>query len=76
MIRFESLPGNVRALLLARLGMEMKVQRASNIHVLAKMHGTDVTGIWRKICLRVGQQICSIPNEVIGPRSSETGGNT
>ena len=75
MISFESLPENVRALLLAKLGMEMKVRTASSIHMLAKMRGTDVMGVWRGVCLRVGQQICSIPDEVIGPRSSKTGGN-
>ena len=59
--KFEELPGNVRALLLAKPGMEMGAQKAANIHQLAKMRGIDVNSLWPSICLRSEQQVCAIP---------------
>lgn len=71
MVRFEDLPGNLRALILAKLAMEMSAQKASNIQLLAKMRGTDVMSVWRGVCFKAGQLGCTIPIEVMAPRSSQ-----
>jgi len=75
MAKFEDLSGNVRALILAKLTMELNAQNASSIHILAKMRGTDVRGVWRGICLKAGQRECTIPIEILASDFSETGGD-
>jgi len=71
MVRFEDLSGNVRALILAKLSMGMSAQKASSIHLLARMRGIDVMGVWRGICLKAGQPVCTLPIEVAASHSSE-----
>ena len=61
MKKFEELPENHQALMLARLALEMRTQDAPNIHHLAKVRQTDVMGVWRAICRKAGQPVCAIP---------------
>jgi len=59
--KFEDLPGNHQALILAKLALELSVQNVPNIHHLAEALQTDVMGVWRTICRKAGQPICTIP---------------
>jgi hypothetical protein len=59
--RFEDLPANVRALILAKLAAAMKSAKAASIHHLAKMQRSDVDGLWRIICRKAAQPACTIP---------------
>lgn len=63
MTRFEDLPGNTRALILAKLAVEMNAQSARSIHHLAKMRETNVVNLWRSICRKAGQPLCALPIE-------------
>lgn len=59
--RFEELPVNARALILAKLAAEMKSAKAYSIHDLAKMQRSDVDRLWRVICRKAAQPVCTIP---------------
>jgi hypothetical protein len=61
MQRFEDLPGNHQALILAKLALEMTEQNAPSIHHLARTRQTDLMGLWRSICRKAGQPLCTIP---------------
>jgi hypothetical protein len=61
MQRFEDLPGNHQALILAKLAMAMSERNAPSIHHLARTRQTDLMGIWRSICRKAGQPVCTIP---------------
>jgi hypothetical protein len=65
MQRFEDLPGNHQALILAKLAMEMTERKAPSIHHLARTCRTDLMGIWRSICRKAGQPLCTIPIEAM-----------
>jgi hypothetical protein len=65
MTRFEDLPGNVRALLLARLAIEMNAQKALSIYHLAKIREVDAGDLWRSICRKAGQPPCTLPIEAL-----------
>jgi hypothetical protein len=65
MQRFEDLPGNHQALILAKLALEMIERNASSIHHLARTRQTDLMGIWRSICRKAGQPVCAIPIAVM-----------
>jgi hypothetical protein len=65
MMRFEELPRNIRVLMLSKLVMEMNTLKSHNIHHLAKMRQTDVAGLWRSICRKAGQPMCTIPVEAL-----------
>lgn len=60
---FEELPGNVQALILAKLAIEMKAAKARSINHLAKMQRSDVGDFWRIICRKANQPVCSMPVE-------------
>jgi hypothetical protein len=60
---FEELPRNVQVLILAKLCREMAAVKARNIHHLAKTRNTDLMGVWRGICRKAGQPVCTIPVE-------------
>ena len=61
MNRFEDLPINVKALLLAKLAIELTTHRCTNLHELARKHDTDITTVWRNICRLSKQPVCSVP---------------
>jgi invasion protein IalB len=63
--RFEALPVNTRALILAKLAAEMKSAKAQSIYHLAKMQRSDVHGVWRIICRKAAQPVCTIPIGVL-----------
>ena len=61
MNRFEDLPVNVRALLLARLAIELKTNRCATLYELAKRQNTELAAVWRNICRLSKQPACTIP---------------
>jgi hypothetical protein len=65
MTKFEELPGNVRALILAKLAAELAAHKSTNLHQLARLQRTDVAHTWREICRKAGQPACTIPAEVM-----------
>ncbi len=66
MIKFEELPANARALILAKLAVALQAQNSASIRDLAQTHRTDVMSLWRSICRTAKQPVCSIPLEAIG----------
>jgi hypothetical protein len=67
MNKFEDFPGNIRALMLSKLAMEMAVLGCANIRDLAKKRRSDPLTIWRDICRKSGQPACTIPIEAMQP---------
>jgi hypothetical protein len=67
MAKFEELPGNVRALILAKLAAELAAHKSVNLNELAKIQRTDATRVWRDICRKAGQPVCTIPTEAMQP---------
>jgi hypothetical protein len=71
MMKFEELPANARALILAKLAMELKVHNTASIRRLAQSRKTDVMSLWRNICRKANQPVCTIPldamNQFGGP---------
>jgi hypothetical protein len=65
-VKFEELPANARALILAKLAIELRAQETASIDGLARMRQTDVMSLWRSICRKAKQPICSIPLDAIG----------
>jgi hypothetical protein len=66
-MRFEELPENVPALILAKLATEMKAARAHSIYHLAKMRRSNVGDLWRIICRNVSQPVCTMPLDAARP---------
>lgn len=58
---FEELPRNVQALILAKLAIEMKAAKAHSIYHLARIRKSDVGDLWRTVCRKAAQPVCSIP---------------
>jgi hypothetical protein len=68
--KFEDLPDNIQALLLAKLGMAASANRCATLHELARRKRTDLTGAWRSICRAAGQPPCTVPLDAVNaPRS-------
>lgn len=65
MNKFEELPANVRALLLARLAMELMTNRCANLYELAKRQKTDMMTAWREVCRLSKQPACTIPQAAV-----------
>lgn len=68
MTKFEDLPGNIQALILAKLALELKTNGCANLHALAKTRHTDLTSVWRRICRTAGQPMCTLPVAAMAPR--------
>lgn len=65
MTKFESLALNVQALILAKLGLEIASEECTNLPNLADKRRQDVTVVWRDICRKAGQRVCTIPTEIL-----------
>jgi hypothetical protein len=65
-VKFEELPANARALILAKLAVVLQAQNSASIHDLAQTQRTSVTSLWRSICRNAKQPVCSIPLDAIG----------
>jgi hypothetical protein len=65
MAKFEHLPENVRALILAKLAAELAAHKSADLHELARMQRTNVAHAWRDICRKAGQPACTIPADVM-----------
>ena len=61
LMQFEELPVNARALILAKLAAEMQSAKAASIYHLAKMQRSNVHSLWRVICRKAAQPVCTIP---------------
>ena len=61
MTKFEDLPANARALILAKLAIELHGHQSLSIHHLAKQRRTDAMSVWRGICRKANQPVCTIP---------------
>lgn len=72
--QFEELPENVQALMLAKLAIEMKAAKAHSIYHLAKMKKSALSDLWRNICRKAAQPLCTIPMEALEkPDQNESG---
>jgi hypothetical protein len=71
MIKFENLPANARALILAKFAMELRARNTAKINRLAPRPQIDVTGLWRSICRRAKQPVCTIPADATRGRIKE-----
>jgi hypothetical protein len=65
--RFEDLPANVRALLLARLAIELRINRCTSLYELAKRRNADMITVWREVCRLSKQPACTIPQAAVLP---------
>jgi hypothetical protein len=70
MHRFEDLAGNVQALMLAKLAMEMKARQCGSLYDLARKQNTDLIGAWRGICRLSGQPVCTVPAQATRPAAT------
>lgn len=66
-IKFEELPANARALLLAKLAVALRARNSATIYDLAETRLIDVMSLWRRICRKAKQPVCTIPADVVGP---------
>ena len=67
MAKFEELPENVRALILAKLAAEMATHKSTNIHQLARSQKVDIAQTWRSICRKAGQPVCTMSTQIMKP---------
>lgn len=65
-VKFEDLPANARALLLAKLAVALRAQNSASIYDLAETRLVDVMSLWRSICRKARQPVCTIPDGAIG----------
>jgi len=61
MTKFEDLPADAQALILAKLANELRTQKSHSIHHLARERRIDVMSVWRGICRKANQHVCTIP---------------
>jgi hypothetical protein len=61
MIKFEDLPANARALILAKFAMELRARNTASAHRIARTPQIDVMSLWRSICRKARQPVCTIP---------------
>lgn len=66
-VKFEELPANARALLLAKLAVALRARNSASIYDLAERQLVDVMSLWRGICRKAKQPVCTIPADAIGP---------
>lgn len=71
MIKFENLPANARALILAKFAMELRTRNTAKINRPAQTPQIDVTGLWRSICRKARQPVCTIPVDATRGRIEE-----
>lgn len=65
MNKFEELPPNVRALLLAKLTIVLNTNRCASLYELAKRQKTDMATAWRGICQQSKQPVCALPQAAV-----------
>jgi len=65
MTKFENLPENVRALILAKLAAELAAHKSVNLYQLARTQRTNTMHVWRDICRKAGQPACTIPADIM-----------
>jgi len=68
MSKFEDLPENIRALILAKLAREMNAHRCATFGELANKKHSDVLTMWRGICRMAGQPTCTMPSVLAAQR--------
>jgi hypothetical protein len=65
MRKFEELPANARALILAKLAMELSAHNTASIHRLAQTRKIELMSLWRSICRKANQPMCTIPHDAM-----------
>jgi hypothetical protein len=68
MIEFDDLPQTSRALLLARLELEIAQAKCTNIFGLARNRKQTIREIWQEVCRKTGQPRCTMPLPLIAPQ--------
>jgi len=71
MIKFEDLPANARALILAKFALELKARNGAKAHRSAPTPQVDVMSLWRRICRKARQPVCTIPVDATRGRIEE-----
>ena len=61
---FEDLPHRVRTLILGKLTLEIMHGGCGDIAELAKRREQDVAVVWRDICRKAGQPVCTVPRHI------------
>jgi hypothetical protein len=56
MTKFEDLSGNIQALILAKLAMELNTRGSVSLYDLAKRRHTDLNGVWDRFAARRDSQ--------------------
>ena len=74
MISFDDLPQNARTLLRIKLIMAIDSEECESLSGLAQKRGEDVTQVWRDICRKVGQPVCTIPAELMKMQTKSPAG--
>jgi hypothetical protein len=67
MIKFDDLPHTNRTLILASLQLEIAEAHCTNILDLARKRNQNVHQIWRDICRKTRQPLCTVPAPVMDP---------
>jgi len=61
---FEDLPHRVRTLILGKLTLEIMHGGCGDIAELAKRREQAVAVVWRDICRKAGQPVCTVPRDI------------
>jgi hypothetical protein len=64
MINFESLPHRQRTLILGKLALEIMHEGCRDIAELAERRNQTVAVVWRDVCRKAGQPVCTIPRDI------------
>jgi len=59
--------------MLTKLAMELSTHRCMNLYDLARKQGTDMTGVWRRICRSLRQPVTTIPLKIMPVRGDGEG---
>jgi hypothetical protein len=61
---FEDLPHRVRTLILGKLTLEIMHGGCGDIAELAKRRDQTIAMVWRDICRKAGQPVCTVPRHI------------
>ena len=61
---FEDLPHPVRTLILGKLALETMHAGCGDIAELAKRREQTIAAVWRDICRKAGQPVCTVPSHI------------
>jgi hypothetical protein len=61
---FENLPHPIRTLILGKLTLETMHAGCGDIAELAKRREQTIAVVWRDICRKAGQPVCTVPRHI------------